>query len=200
VFSLSWQDNDGFLINSSTFAHMHQTEKQIRIVITGPESTGKTTLAKQLAKLFNGQYLPEFAREYVENLPHHYTYEDVETIANAQVEQYLATKSSSDRLFFFDTWLIITKVWFNWVFSRTPEWLDDQIRNCPIDLFLLCRPDLPWEADPVRENGGENRLKLFDQYRNELNQYGFKFVEIGGRDEVRLQCAIDAINNIYRQL
>ena len=176
---------------------MNQTEKQFRIAITGPESTGKTTLAIQLAEVFNGQYIPEFAREYVENLHHQYRYDDVETIAKTQLEQYMATKSSSDRLFFFDTWLIITKVWFNWVFERTPDWLDEQIRNCPIDLFLLCRPDLPWEADSVRENGGENRLILFEQYRNELNHYGFKFVEIGGSGDARLQCSIDAINTIY---
>jgi nicotinamide riboside kinase len=65
---------------------MFKTEKQIRIAVTGPESTGKTTLAKQLAEHFSGQYIPEFAREYVEKLSDHYTYEDVEIIANHQVE------------------------------------------------------------------------------------------------------------------
>jgi NadR type nicotinamide-nucleotide adenylyltransferase len=174
---------------------MNPLSKQIRIVITGPESTGKTTLAMQLAELYNGRYIPEFAREYVEKLPHHYTFDDVEAIANTQLDQYQSTKSGSEQMFFFDTWLIITKVWFNWVFGRTPEWLENKIHECPIDLFLLCLPDLPWEADAVRENGGENRLKLFDQYRNELNLYGFKYVEIGGSGEVRLQSAIDAINN-----
>ena len=175
---------------------MLQTEKQLRIAVTGPESTGKTTLAIQLAKLYNGQYIPEFAREYVEKLSRHYTYDDVEAIAKIQVDQYLATTSASEKLFFFDTWLIITKVWFNWVFGRTPGWLDDQIYACHIDLFLLCLPDLPWEPDSVRENGGENRLKLLDQYRNELHHYGFNFVEIGGIGEVRLQSAIDAMKNI----
>jgi NadR type nicotinamide-nucleotide adenylyltransferase len=176
---------------------MYLRNKQIRIAITGPESTGKTTLAKQLAEHFSGQYISEFAREYVEKLSHHYTYHDVETIAKNQIQQYQATKSGSDHLYFFDTWLIITKVWFKWVFGKTPDWLDDQIRDCPIDLFLLCRPDLPWEADPVRENGGENRIKLFNQYLNELNYYGFNYVEIGGIGEDRLQSAIAAINNIY---
>ncbi len=179
---------------------MPQTEKQIRIAVTGPESTGKTTLALQLAELFEGQYIPEFAREYVEKLDRHYTYDDVEAIANTQIEQYLATKSNPGQMFFFDTWLIITKVWFKWVFGHNPERLEKQIEECPIDLFLLCRPDLPWEADTVRENGGENRLKLFDEYRKELNYYGFKYVEIGGVGDSRLKCAIEAINNIYRQL
>lgn len=179
---------------------MIQHIKQIRIAVTGPESTGKTTLAKQLAETFNGQYIPEYAREYIEKLPHHYTFEDVETIAKAQIEQYGLTKSSSGRIFFFDTWLIITKVWFYWVYGRIPEWLEEEIQNCPIDLYLLCRPDLPWEADPVRENGGENRIKLYGQYREQLEHYGFNFVEIGGTDTARLHTAISAIRNFYGQI
>lgn len=150
----------------------------------------------QLTEIFNGQYLPEFAREYVEKLPGHYTFEDVENIAKTQVEQYLSTKNGSAGVFFFDTWLIITKVWFNWVFGRTPEWLENQIRDCPIDLFLLCRPDLPWEADAVRENGGENRIRLFEQYQAELKLYGFNFVEISGSGDERLNNAISAVRKI----
>jgi nicotinamide riboside kinase len=78
-----------------------------------------------------------------------------------------------------------------------PEWMDQEIQSCPMDLFLLCRPDLPWEADPVRENGGENRLKLFELYRSELKHYGFNFVEIGGVGEERLNNAIAAVRDFY---
>ena len=176
--------------------HMIHIEKQIRIAVTGPESTGKTTLALQLAQMYKGQYIPEFAREYVEKLPRHYTFDDVETIARIQTDQYIATTSGSEQLFFFDTWLIITKVWFQWVFGKTPPWLENKILECPIDLFLLCLPDLPWEPDPVRENGGENRLRLLDQYRNELKHYGFNFVEIGGIGEARIQAGMDAVNKL----
>lgn len=172
---------------------MNTDQKKIRIAITGPESSGKTTLTKQLARRFNGLYIPEYAREYVETLNRYYTYEDVEIIAKTQIKQYQDTKSSSYQLFFFDTWLIITKVWFSWVYGKTPAWLEDQINECPIDLFLLCRPDLPWEADSVRENGGENRAKLFELYNKELNHYGFRFVEISGTDDTRLMNAVDAI-------
>ena len=174
--------------------------KQIRIAVTGPESTGKTTLAKQLAEAFNGQFIPEFAREYIEKLPHHYTFEDVENIAKTQVQQYQLAQSGSERIFFFDTWLIITKVWFNWVYGRIPEWLEGEIQNCPMDLYLLCRPDLPWEADPVRENGGENRIRLYEQYREQLVNYGFNFVEIGGTDDARLINATEAIRKFYDQI
>lgn len=179
---------------------MLQTKKHIRIAVTGPESTGKTTLAIQLAEHYKGTYLPELARTYVEKLSRHYTYDDVETIARMQLAQYQSTQSGAEQLFFFDTWLIITKVWFNWVFNKTPHWLEEQIIQCPIDLFILCLPDLPWEADPVRENGGENRLKLLDLYRSELIHYGFQFTEIGGIGEERLHSAIRAMNNFYPSL
>jgi len=178
---------------------MPDQKKQIRIAVTGPESTGKTTLARQLAETFNGRFIPEFAREYIENLPHHYTFEDVENIAKTQIEQYRLSLESSNEFFFFDTWLIITKVWFNWVYQRIPEWLEAEILNCPMDLYLLCLPDLPWEADPVRENGGENRIRLYEQYRDQLVHYGFNFVEIGGTDEARLNNAISAIRKFYDQ-
>ncbi|HZL12062.1 MAG TPA: ATP-binding protein [Prolixibacteraceae bacterium] len=176
---------------------MNTHQKQIRIAITGPESTGKTTLSRQLAELFKGQYIPEHAREYVEKLPHPYTFEDVEVIANIQIGQYQATKKSKEQLFFFDTWLIITKVWFNWVYGKAPDWLENQIHECPIDLYLVCQPDLPWEADPVRENGGKNREKLLERYREELKHYGFNFVEISGTGDERLTNAIASIRKFY---
>jgi NadR type nicotinamide-nucleotide adenylyltransferase len=167
--------------------------KYIRIAVTGPESTGKTTLAMQLTKEFDGLYIPEFARNYVENLGRHYTFEDVETIAHAQIRQYSEASLGGKRYQFFDTWLIITKVWFRWVYGRIPDWLDNEIRKHPMDLYLLCSPDLPWEADAVRENGGENRIRLHEEYRKELLNYGYPFAEIEGSGDQRLQNAIEAI-------
>ena len=176
---------------------MNKPLKQIRIAVTGPESTGKTTLAIQLAGQFDGLYIPEYARNYVEKLDHHYTFEDVEAIARMQVTQYQQALDSDCRFVFFDTWLIITKVWFEWVYNKVPEWLDQEIRNCPIDLFLLCRPDLPWEADPVRENGGENRIKLYNQYKSNLQEYGFNFIEVEGVGENRVATAIESVRRIF---
>jgi len=169
---------------------------KIRIAVTGPESTGKTTLAKQLSKHFGGLFIPEYAREYVEQLPGPYTYADVETIALKQIEQYHSSFHAAEKFIVFDTWLIITRIWFRWVYSREPEWLDERIKSCPIDLFLLCSPDLPWEPDAVRENGGENRLELYRQYRAELKHYNFNFVEISGAGNDRFNMAIKAIGEM----
>lgn len=176
---------------------MNKPLKQIRIAVTGPESTGKTTLAIQLSGQFGGLYIPEYARNYVEKLNHHYTFEDVEAIARMQVTQYQQALDSDCRFVFFDTWLIITKVWFEWVYNKVPEWLNHEIRNCPIDLFLLCRPDLPWEADSVRENGGENRIKLYNQYKSNLQEYGFNFIEVEGVGDNRVATAAESVRRIF---
>lgn len=177
---------------------MNPEKKQIRVAVTGPESTGKTTLAQQLAERFSGLYVPEYARTYVEKLQQHYTREDVETIARRQIEEYNLASEDNCEFVFFDTWLIITKVWFQWVFNEVPNWLEDKIISSPIDLFLLCRPDLPWEADPVRENGGENRDRLYRTYRSELINYGFNFVEIGGTNSARLENAESAVKKYLK--
>lgn len=154
----------------------------------------------QLAETFDGLYVSEYAREYVENLTGQYTFADVENIAREQIDRYFQAQKHPEKTVFFDTWLIITKVWFEWVFGRVPAWIDDAIQDFPVDLFLLCRPDLPWEADPVRENGGENRIKLFNRYREELIRKGFPFVEIEGIGADRLQAAVDAVRYFSGQI
>lgn len=144
----------------------------LKVAIVGPESTGKTTLARYLANRYNGLFVPEYAREYMENLHRPYTYEDVETIARQQIEQIsivncqLPTKKTSG-LVFFDTELIITKVWFEHKYNKCPEWLLEALHRYPMDVYLLCYPDIEWVPDPVRENP-DIRLELFHRYEAEI--------------------------------
>ena len=165
-----------------------------RILITGPESTGKSELSLELASQFGGISIPEFARGYIENLDRPYSYSDVEHIAKKQSEEYDHVNQETNWIFF-DTWLVITKVWFEVVYKKTPGWIEDRIRQASFDLVLLCDTDLPWIPDPVRENGGVNREKLLDIYKNELDRFGMDWTLISGSGSDRVSRANRLINN-----
>ena len=137
-----------------------------KVGIIGPESTGKSTLARYLAKRYDGVCVPEYAREYMENLNRPYTIEDVEHIAKQQIRQL---QQLEDGLYFFDTELVITKVWFEYKYGACPAWLEQAIHDYPMDCYLICYPDIKWEPDPVRENP-DVRLELFQRYESEVQK------------------------------
>jgi NadR type nicotinamide-nucleotide adenylyltransferase len=174
---------------------MLNTPKIQRIVITGPESTGKTELARALVVKMNAIWVPEYARQYVENLGRDYTYDDVVEIAKYQIaEEKRYTSEIQNGILIFDTWLIITKVWFDVVYGTCPAWIVDHIKSTKIDLFLVCATDLPWIADPVRENGGEKREELFKLYIREIRKFGFVYEIVEGIGEARLECALKQLS------
>lgn len=166
------------------------------IAITGAESTGKSSLAESLSAHYKVPFIPEYAREYIQNLDRKYTFEDVEYIAQKQLEQYNDLIHSNFRVIFLDTWLLITKIWFEVVFNQVPDWIENEIRNCKIDLFLVCDTDLPWIADPVRENGGDNRNQLQTKYIDEILKYGFDYQIVDGIDQERILNAIALVDQI----
>ncbi|MCK9413331.1 MAG: ATP-binding protein [Prolixibacteraceae bacterium] len=161
-----------------------------KIVITGPESTGKTTLAEELARKLNASLIPEYARSYIEKLDRPYNISDVEIIARHQVdEEKRFSETGESGILLMDTWLIVTKIWFEVVFGEAPAWIEKHISTDEIDLFLVCAPDIPWVADPVRENGGEMRLILFDRYIEEIEKQGFVYETVTGFGKIRLNNA-----------
>ncbi|MEI6680146.1 MAG: ATP-binding protein [Mariniphaga sp.] len=174
--------------------NMVSENKIKKIVITGPESTGKTELAKALSLQLNVAWIPEYARSYIENLGRAYEYEDVVQIARYQIAQETKVALTINRgLLIFDTWLIITKIWFDLVYEKCPEWVVEHIHSSRIDLFLVCNTDLPWIADPVRENGGDKREHLLKLYCDEIRSFGFKYELIDGIGNERTVHAINAL-------
>jgi len=166
-----------------------------RIAILGPESTGKTALANQLADHFQSPWVPEYARSYIENLKTPYTYNDVCNIALKQIEEekfYENIEFTNNKFVFFDTELIITKIWFDFRFGKVPQFLTDRMKISYFDLYLLCSPDLPWESDPVREHG-EDREYFFDWYKKEIEQTGKPNVIVTGFGNQRFQNALNAL-------
>ena len=145
-----------------------------KVGIIGPESTGKSTLAQYLAKRYKGLYVPEYAREFVEQKgTTEVTWDELCGIARHQIEEM---RSLSKAVVFFDTELIVTKVWFDYAFGRVPEWLEEAIKEYPMDVYLLTYPDTPWVPDPARSNGSDEiRMELFKRYEQEIQATGVPY-------------------------
>ena len=112
-----------------------------KVIITGPESTGKTKLAEYLSDTYQGVLVPEYARTYIEQRGHSYTFQDVEHIAKWQAKRYSQSYPEASWVFF-DTWLIVTRVWFEVVYGEVPRWVDRALDENTPDLVLLCYPDI----------------------------------------------------------
>lgn len=197
-------------------------EKQTikKIVVIGPESTGKSTLCEQLAQQFEMQWCPEFAREYLITNGKEYGFDDLLTIAKGQValeEEYSSMVNSqwsmisqniyvnknSQRaihhppLLFIDTDMYVMKVWNEYVFGKCHQFILDEIVSRKYDLYLLCNVDLPWVKDELREYPDEGpRKELFSIYKDLLINQQTPWVEISGGYDERLQKAIDAVNKL----
>lgn len=148
-----------------------------KVGIIGPESTGKSSLALYLSQRYKGTCVPEYARTYVERKgTPDVTWDELCEIARHQVEEMELIANSQEPIAFFDTELIVTKVWFDYAFGRVPEWLDEAIRRYPMDIYLLTYPDLPWVPDPARSNGSDSiRMELFDRYEAEVQAMGIPY-------------------------
>jgi len=163
------------------------------VVITGPESTGKTLISEYLALQLGCPWIPEFAREYIGSLDRPYVYEDLLYIADNQILQKRNFEKSGADIVILDTWLIITKVWFMEVFHKCPAYIDVEILSQKIDLYIICKPDIPWVPDALRENGGEKRDYLMGRYIEEIRKTGSDYVLIGGEGDLRYQSALQAV-------
>ncbi len=169
-----------------------------KVVITGPESTGKTLLASTLASRYGTVWIPEYAREYICNLGRTYNYRDIEHIALQQVVSEKHYFSFARNFLFYDTFLVVTKIWFMILYDRYPRWIDIALQESQIDLFLVCNTDIPWIADPVRENGGEMRERLLDMYIKEINSLGIPWDLVTGKDEKRILSATGSLDKHFK--
>ena len=196
-----------------------------KIVVIGPESTGKSTLCEQLAAHYDTLWCPEYARKYLENLGTNYTYIDLLEIANGQLaleEEYLRKVGSREsgvgserkinpllqtlnhkpqttnhKLLFIDTNMYVMKVWCEFVFEKCHQFILDEITVRKYDLYLLCNIDLPWVEDELREYPDiESRQMLYHIYKDLLINQDVPWTEISGNYEVRLQQAVAAVDKL----
>ncbi|MBQ9295607.1 MAG: ATP-binding protein [Paludibacteraceae bacterium] len=153
-----------------------------KVGIIGPEASGKSTLAAYLAKRYSGILVAEYARTYIEQKgTMTVSYEELCEIAKHQIteieqaENTCATGSNAE-VAFFDTELIVTKVWFDYAFGHVPEWLSESLAAHPMDVYLLTKPDLPWVQDGARYNGSQTiRMLLYERYEQEIQSLGVPY-------------------------
>lgn len=166
-----------------------------KIAITGPESSGKTTIAKMLAAHFETVWVAEYARFYLNNLHRPYMESDLLEIAKGQIAMEEQHASKANQFLFCDTDLTVIKIWSEVKYGHCDPWILEQIETVKYDLHLLCAPDFAWESDPLRENP-DNREMLYNLYVKELEQQKVNFIVLRGNKSERLQTAFDCLSLI----
>ena len=172
----------------------------VKIVLFGPESTGKTTLSKQLARHYNTVWTPEFAREYLQkkwnNERKICEKEDLVPIAIGQINLENKLAKKADKLLICDTDLLETKVYSEEFYGGTVDpKLTDAVNKNKYDLYLLTYIDTPWEEDDLRDRP-EQRLEMFTAFENALKKYKKNYIILKGDKETRLKDASEAIDKI----
>ena len=163
-----------------------------RVVVTGSESTGKTTLARMLADRFATVASPEFARDYLDRKPTPLDRYDVEVIAVGQVAQEQRYLRRADRVLFLDTDLFSTVVYGTHYYGSIEPWIERVARERRADLYLLLDIDVPWVPDPQRDRG-DRRAEMHGLFRSALERSGARYVTISGSWAQRFDRAVVAV-------
>ncbi len=164
-----------------------------RIVVTGSESTGKSTLAEQLARQYRAELVPEFVREYAEARHGVVEFADHGPIARGQMALEDAAVARGKPLVVQDTDLLSTVVYCEHYFGKCPAWIAEAARERAPDLYLLCEIDVPWVADGVRDRG-HMREEMQQLFRAAVNQSGAPVAVIMGDRHERFARANEAID------
>ena len=172
----------------------------VKVVLFGPESTGKTTLSGQLARYYNTVWTPEFAREYLQDKWNNERkiceQKDIIPIAEGQIKLENDLSLKADNVLICDTDLLETKVYSEEYYGGFVDPILDKaaIENS-YDIYFLTYIDTPWEADDLRDKPGE-RLEMFTAFENTLKKYNRPYVLLKGDKETRLKKAIEIIDGL----
>lgn len=172
----------------------------VKVVLFGPESTGKTTLSKQLARHYNTVWAPEYAREYLQNKWNNTrkTCEasDIIPIAVGQMKLENDLAKKADKVLICDTDLLETKVYSQEYYGGfVDKKLDKAAKENQYDLYLLTYIDTPWEADDLRDRP-EQREEMFRAFEKALKEHHKNYILLKGDKKTRLKKAIKAIDKI----
>lgn len=168
-----------------------------RIMITGPESTGKSWLAQKLALHYHTLWVPERARTYLEEINRPYQEEDLLKIAREQLDLEDLLAGRAKQILFCDTGMLVLKIWSEHSFGRCHPFILEQLQKRKYTFHLLPDIDMPWQPDPQREHP-HLREYFFDLYREELKAHQTPFQIICGSGQQRLQNALKVVDSILR--
>ena len=167
----------------------------VKIVIIGPESTGKTTLTQQLATHFNMPFVPEYARIYLEQKANPgYELSDLEAIAKTQIALTEGELTKAPKLLFCDTDLVTLHIWALDKFDRPIPFVESALSVQKANLYLLCKPDIAWQPDPLREDA-TRREELFEWNAWVLKSINAQYHTIEGAGNARFQQALQVVND-----
>ncbi|MCE9581812.1 MAG: AAA family ATPase [Planctomycetes bacterium] len=169
-----------------------------RVVVYGPESTGKTTLAKRLAEEFRTEWVPEFARDYLDRKGAWVEPADFPLIAAGQIATENAAARRARRVIFCDSDLNTTVIYANQFVGACPVWIERSSRIRPYDLFLLCEPDIRWTPDWQRDHP-QRRAYFREWFRARLDEQGRSWRSVTGEGEARVASAMAAVESLLRK-
>ncbi len=172
---------------------MEHERKLVKIAVVGPESTGKSSIAEQLARYYGTVCVPEYAREYCRHLNREYTLQDEMNMFYGQLalERSLIPLAQHD-LLICDTMFLTIKVWCDHLFGYTPQEVHEALRICHYDFYLLMDIDLPWVDDPLRDFP-DLREHFMQVWHRELQAIGANYTVISGLGEERGANALEAV-------
>ncbi len=148
-----------------------------KIIVTGPESSGKTTLAEGLAKELQGLYVPEYARPILMLTGNRYEESDLLEIGREQLALERAGEGLDPRWLICDTSMLVIKIWSEFMFGSVHRSVEQAFNDNWVDLYVLCRPLEKWSPDPLR-NDEHNRENLFNLYQSALDQSGKPYLVV----------------------
>lgn len=169
-----------------------------KIAVIGTESTGKSEVCQHLARIYNTEWVPEFARFYLDRLGRPYEEEDLLSIAQGQMVWEDDKSEYASEYLFCDTNLIVMKVWSDHKYGRTHDWILEELERRTYDYYLLTNIDLIWRPDPQREHP-KMRKHFFDIYEKYLQDHDLSYGLVSGIEDARVKCAQDLIEDFFNK-
>jgi len=167
----------------------------IRVVLTGSECTGKSTLAALLAEHYGVPCVGEFLREYFIANNGVLTFEDALPVAEGQIRAEKAVEAQHPRFLLCDTNILSSAVYNKYYYGKNPEWIESVLATRVYTLYLLCGIDVPWEDDGQRDRPDE-REHMQGLFVQELQERGAYYVSIEGTAQERFASAVAAVDAV----